>query len=172
MRHSSKYLCWISVWLLFGCAALAQAPRPEAGPAGELPEAPAAQPILPPQQIALIKPAIKRHTAPPHRFFDKTNLWLHAGAIVAETADLVTTHRAIEAGAVEANPLARPLVRRGLGGQVVSAYGLGEGALLLTSYIFHRTGHHRLERFVPVTAIAVEGLATASNVRTRNSLER
>ena len=183
MRRSSTYLRWLCVWLVLAFAALAQepvkapskldvTPAPEAGPAANLPDAPATKPALLPPQMALIEPAARPHATPPHRFFDKINLWLHAGAIMAETADLISTHRAIQAGAVEANPLARPLVRKGLAGQVASAYGMGEGALLLTSYIFHRTGHHRLERLVPVFAISVEGLATVSNIRTRDTLKR
>lgn len=179
MRRPSTYMRSVCVWLVLACAALAQAPaKTPAKPVvtstseADLPEAPAAQHALLPPQLTLIEPAARPRAAPPHRFFDKTNLWLHTGAIMAETADLISTHRAIQAGAVEANPLARPLVRKGLAGQIASAYGMGEGALLLTSYIFHRTGHHRLERLVPVFAIPVEGLATVSNIRTRDTLKR
>jgi len=108
--------------------------------------------------------------APPHRFFDKTNLQLHLGVIAAETGDLITTRRILQAGGREANPIARPLMQAGLGGQMVATYGLGEGGALLCSYFLHRTGHHRLERFVPITAMILEGLATASNIRTRNNM--
>jgi hypothetical protein len=66
--------------------------------------------------------------------------------------------------------MARPLMRAGLGGQIAATYGLGEGSALLSAYLLHRTGHHRLERFAPITAIVVESLATASNIRTRSGM--
>ena len=92
------------------------------------------------------------------------------GAVAAETADLVTTRRVLAAGGTENNPVFRPLIRQGLGGQMLVFYGFGEGGGLLTSYLLHRTGHHRLERVVPIATIVVEGLAGASNIRTRNNL--
>jgi hypothetical protein len=53
---------------------------------------------------------------------------------------------------------------------MLATYGLGEGTTLLSAYVLHRTGHHRLERFAPITAIVVESLATAGNIRTRRSM--
>lgn len=53
---------------------------------------------------------------------------------------------------------------------MLAIYGVGEGGSLLASYILHRTGHHRLERIVPILTFVVEGLAAGSNIRTRNNL--
>lgn len=175
MCRSSVVYC-LSFWLTFTCAALAQteprlvvasSPEPAVLPAAPTPMA---QPVVRPSQPALIKPAIKPRQKPSHAFFDRTNLRLHVGAVAAETADLITTREVLAAGGTENNPVFRPLIRRGVGGQVLVFYGFGEGGGLLTSYLLHRTGHHRLERMVPIATMVVEGLAGASNIRTRNGL--
>ena len=47
---------------------------------------------------------------------------------------------------------------------MVGSYVIGAGGTILASYLLHRTGHHRLERWVPIVTMAVESLATASNI--------
>jgi len=147
-------------------------PAPEA--AAALPEAPMPERTIGAGELSLIKPALIKPALalepPHHRFFDKTNLMLHLGVMAGETGDLISTRSILEAGGSEANPVARPLMRAGLGGQIAATYGLGEGSALLSAYLLHRTGHHRLERFAPITAIVVESLATASNIRTRSGM--
>jgi len=135
-------------------------------PVAALPEAPASELVIGLPEVPVIKPAIALPEAPSHRFFDRTNLWLHMSVVAGETSDLITTRRILQAGGREGNPLARPLMRAGLGGQMAATYGLGEGSSLLVAYLLHRTGHHKLERFAPITAFVLEGLATASNMRT------
>jgi hypothetical protein len=166
-----------SVLLVLSCAALGQTPinstasAPAPEPAIALPEAAtAASPAVLPE--AGVLQAIVLPEAPSHRFFDKTNLWLHLGAVAGETADLISTRRVLQLGGREADPLARPFVRAGAGGQIVGTYAIGEGAVLLASYLFHRTGHHRMERLVPISAFIIESLAAASNIRTEQRLHR
>jgi len=190
---------FFSLLLAFSCAALGQAPANfvAATPAAEtatappeaaavapavLPEAPIVKPAMTPPQAAtmmppailpeppVIKQAIALPEAPSHRFFDKTNLWLHMGAVAGETADLITTRRVIQLGGREGDPLAKPFVRAGIGGQMVGTYALGEGSSLLASYLLHRSGHHRLERFVPIAVSIIESLAAASNIRTEQHI--
>jgi hypothetical protein len=184
-------LCFSVLLLALACAIHLQAQEPAESPssqltsapaataadtstapeaAAELPEAPRPEHMIDGTQLPLIKPAAALREAPRHRFFDKTNLMLHLGVMAGETGDLISTRSIFEAGGKEANPIAKPLMQAGLGGQMMATYGLGEGTTLLGSYLLHRTGHHRLERFVPITAIIVESLATASNIRTRSSM--
>ncbi len=164
--------------MILSSAALAQGPAElaaaspvpsarSAEPVAGLPEAPAARPVI---EAAVIPTAIRVRQPSGHRFFDNTNLRLHLGVLAAETADLITTREVLRAGGTERNPLSRPLMRSGLGGQMAATYGLGEGTALLAAYLLHRTGHHRLERVVPIFLITIEGLATASNVRTSGNL--
>ncbi|HTC95883.1 MAG TPA: hypothetical protein VK699_20750 [Terriglobales bacterium] len=198
MRLKSVF-SFFSLLLVFSCAALGQAPAnliasaPAAGPAtglpdaavapaAVLPEAPIVEPTMALPEAAAVMPAavmpeppvvrqaIGLPEAPSHRFFDKTNLWLHLGAVSAETADLITTRRVIQLGGREGDPLARPFVRAGIGGQMVGTYVLGEGSSVLASYLLHRSGHHRLERFVPIAVSIVESLAAASNIRTEQRI--
>jgi hypothetical protein len=82
-----------------------------------------------------------------HNFWDRQNLSLvivHAGL---ETADFVLTHQAIASGGHELNPIARPFVNMGTGGQIAFFAG-GTLASLGVSYLLHKTHHHRLERMV------------------------
>src|SRR5690348_5545348 len=86
-----------------------------------------------------------------HRFLDKTNLVLHSWNVAAETYDAITTRRQIQGGRInELNPFGALFVNHGWGGQLAFSYGFGVGGPLLTSYMLHRTGHHKLERWVPV----------------------
>ena len=164
--------------IILSSAALAQGPGElaaaspvssahSAEPVAGLPEAPPVRPVV---EVAVTSTAIRLRQPSNHRFFDRTNLRLHLGVLAAETADLITTRQVLRAGGTEQNPLTRPLVRRGLGGQMAATYGLGEGTALLTAYVLHRTGHHRLERIVPIFLITIEGLAAGSNMRTRDNL--
>lgn len=99
---------------------------------------------------------------PEHRFFDKTNLALHSWNLAAETYDAITTRRALGGRPIhELNPFGALFVNRGWGGQAAFSYGFGVGGPLLTSYLLHRTGHHKLERWV--VAINALGSTTAGS---------
>jgi hypothetical protein len=105
-----------------------------------------------------------------HRFFDKTNIALHTLALSGIAADGIQTQRTISnwcSSDVYANsrtgcrawyepdPLVRPLVKYGWSGQLALT-GITAGSELFLSHQMHRTGHHRLERIVPI-AVAVAG---------------
>jgi hypothetical protein len=95
-----------------------------------------------------------------HRFFDRANLALHGWNVAAETYDAITTRsggRPIH----ELNPFGALFVNHGLAGQAVFSYGFGAGGPLLTSYLLHRTSHHKLERWVTaINAIGSTGAGT------------
>jgi hypothetical protein len=59
-------------------------------------------------------------------------------------ADAITTEIGLGLGVREMNPLARPLVSQGAGGQSVAS-GLSLGAALGLTYLLHRTQHHTAE---------------------------
>lgn len=99
---------------------------------------------------------------PAHHFFDKTNIALHGWNIAAETYDAVTTRRDLNGRPVnELNPFGALFVNHGWAGQAAFSYGFGVGGPLLTSYLLHRMGHHKLERWV--TAINALGSTTAGS---------
>jgi hypothetical protein len=88
-----------------------------------------------------------------HRFWDrgnKTLFLIHAGL---ETADFVATHHNISHGGRELNPMGKALCESGTAGQVVFFAGRTAG-VLGTSYLLHKTGHHKLERVFLIVANA------------------
>jgi hypothetical protein len=110
-----------------------------------------------------------------HKFFDKTNIALFAAhaattawdAYVTEhgtTPHFVTTRGCVQVRSIvpnackftygdsEGNPLARPLVNRGIPG-VVTYFSLEVACNVAGAYLLHRTGHHKLERALSVVDI-------------------
>lgn len=99
---------------------------------------------------------LTRPEAPSHKFFDRQNKVAFAslGALVA--TDAVMTQRLINSGvAHEANPLWRPLVKQGWPGEM-AASALGYSAALGVAYTFHKTGHHKMERWANWVTVAIE----------------
>ncbi len=102
-----------------------------------------------------------------HRFWDKTNIFLTLFSMAGQSVDAITTQHLLARKAKESNPLAEPFVSHGWAGQI-SAAGLLNAAELLTRYGLHRTGHHRVERAVPLTlgfGSALEGGLNAADYR-------
>jgi len=94
--------------------------------------------------------------APSHRFFDRQNSTAFAtlGGLIA--VDAVATQRLTNSGvAREANPLWHPLVKQGWQGEM-AASALGYSAALGVAYTFHKTGHHKIERWANWLAVAME----------------
>ncbi len=102
--------------------------------------------------------------APSHKFFDRQNKIAFAslGALVA--ADAVVTQRLTNSGvAQESNPLWRPLVKQGWPGEM-AASALGYSAALGVAYTFHKTGHHKMERWANWITVAIEAGNVAHNL--------
>ena len=98
-----------------------------------------------------------------HKFFDRQNTtaFVALGGLVA--ADAVTTQRVINSGvAHEANPLWRPMVQQGWPGEM-AASALGYSATLGVVYTFHKTGHHKMERWANWMSVAIEAGNVAHN---------
>jgi hypothetical protein len=55
------------------------------------------------------------------------------------------------------------MVRQGWLGQT-AASGLGFGSAVGVAYAFHKTGHHKLERWANWLAVSIEGANDARNV--------
>jgi hypothetical protein len=102
--------------------------------------------------------------APSHPFLQRANeirLGILAGLIAA---DGITTQHILNVDhGSELNPIVRPLVTKGAPGQA-AASALGYAFSVGSSYMFHRTGHHRLERLMLHTSIAIEAECVTSNL--------
>jgi len=99
-------------------------------------------------------------TAPePHRFWDRQNDWLFAGVGASRVLDFTST----------LNTRRRGLNEGLLTNRIVDNHPLflgieagAAGASIGLSYWFHRTGHHRLERWVSIVHM---GIATGGALR-------
>ena len=122
-----------------------------------------AAPIAPSSAFIESAQQKKLPEAPSHSFLDRENVALHAANLALITGDMISTRLIVDGGGREQNPIARPFVNSGIGGQMAASYALGFGGTLLGSYWLHRSGHHRLERILPISVMAIEAYATASN---------
>ncbi len=106
-----------------------------------------------------------------HSFFDQTNLKLQGVNAVSETLALLAIQSHDDGGGMARcanppctgalaargrtlDPFEKHFESYGYGWGSVYRYGGGVGLNLFVAYMFHATGHHKLERWVPVVAIA------------------
>jgi hypothetical protein len=150
----------LSALLIFVCAVsgaaeqIAMAPgssivAPESGPAagGAISSLPAVE----------TEPA---PAAPVHAFWDRTNLWLFTGVAFTRGMDYAST-RNMQARGRKEILLAPEVVNNS------AAFASLEAAGTLTSigisYVFHRTGHHTLERWMSIGHISVASFGVVRN---------
>ena len=86
-----------------------------------------------------------------HNFWDVTNKALFISHAALEAVDFGITHHNLSRGGKEMDPEAKALCESGTPGQLVFFGGRMVGVIGIT-YLFHRTGHHKLERLFPVYA--------------------
>ena len=94
-----------------------------------------------------------------HRFWDKKNDWLFAGVGAARTFDYFSTLNLRRRGDNEIL-LTNEVVDNHVAFAAIEA--AGTGVSIGASYLFHRYGHHKLERW---TSMVHFGLATTGAVR-------
>jgi hypothetical protein len=109
---------------------------------------------------AAVSPLVTPPSSAPERrrFFDRWNIALFTGSAAIASADFaVTRSNLLTSGGKELNPVVRMFGRSTAGlalnfaGEAASTVGL--------SYLFHRTGHLKLERAVPMVNIGASGAA-------------
>jgi hypothetical protein len=120
----------------------------------------------------LVPAAFASSPQAPHRFLDNTNALLSGIEAAALIGDAVSTRWGLDRypGVTrEANPVARPFVEAGWPGQIVGGV-LFVGLELWGRHTLHESGHHRLERLLPIGLAAMEGAVVLHNVRGIRSL--
>jgi len=130
--------CLLLTLLLTGCAGLLA--QENAGPS-----------VREPTAQTETQPSVQSKTHP-HKFWDKENICLFAGVGGARLLDYASTRYLRDQGDYEwllSNSLVdnRPLF--------VGIELAGTAASVGVSYLFHRTGHHTLERWVSIIHIGV-----------------
>ncbi len=100
-----------------------------------------------------------------HSFWDHENLALFATVGAMSAADFAVTRTILQNGGKELNPVTR-LFSGSTAGLAVNFAG-ETAAIIGLSYCFHKTGHHRLERLVPMVNIGASSVAVAYDLSHR-----
>jgi hypothetical protein len=95
-----------------------------------------------------------------HRFFDRKNVLLFSGVAVFRGLDYAST-RNMQARGREEILLPDDVVNNSAAFVAVEAGGAL--ASMGISYLFHRTGHHKMERWLSIGHIGVTGFGVARN---------
>jgi hypothetical protein len=98
--------------------------------------------------------------APEHHFWDRTNILLFSGVAAFRGLDYAST-RNFQARGRKEILLPQDVVDDSAAFASVEA--AATAASVGISYIFHRTGHHTLERWVSITHIGVTGFGAVRN---------
>jgi hypothetical protein len=95
-----------------------------------------------------------------HRVWDKQNAWLFAGVGASRALDFASTRNARRRGLNEAL-LNNEIVDNKPAFAAIEA--AGTAASIGISYLFHRTNHHKLERWTSIVHIGVSTFGAARN---------
>lgn len=149
-------------FILAGVFAAAAQEQPGEGRAPNTPSAP--QPIgsaTPADQKKTAEAATASNPFAPneHRFWDRENDWLFAGVAAGRALDYASTLNLRRRGINEAFLTNSIVDNHPLFAGIEAA---ATGASIGVSYIFHRTGHHRLERW---TSAIHAGVAVGGAIR-------
>jgi len=121
--------------------------------------APRPAPVAPVPGTA-VQPSPTPPEAPqPHRFWDGKNRVLFSATAALSAADFGVTRMNLANGGRELNPIVRPLA--GNPATLAMNFVVETCGVVAVSYLFHRSGHHRLERLTPVTNIATSAFAVS-----------
>jgi len=99
-------------------------------------------------------------SGPSHRFWDKENILLFSGVGVFRALDYTSTKNMLARGREEIL-IPDDVVNSPAGFPALEAAGAATSVGI--SYIMHRTGHHKLERWVSIVHIGVTGFGAARN---------
>ena len=129
---------------------------------GPLPDAP--------MPVAAIEHAsgfvsLPRPVASEHKFWDRENKALFFTAAALNGADFAITRSNLQSGGRELNPVVR-IFGRSTPGLAVNFVGETAGVVSV-SYFFHKTGHHKLERWVSVINISSSAAAVSYDLAHR-----
>jgi hypothetical protein len=94
-----------------------------------------------------------------HKFWDKENTALFATVAGFSAADFAVTRDNLSHGGRELNPLTRPFT--GSTAALAANFAGETAGVIGISYMFHKTGHHKLERLTPMVNFAASAFAVS-----------
>ncbi|MBZ5687146.1 MAG: hypothetical protein LAP86_19160 [Acidobacteriia bacterium] len=100
-----------------------------------------------------------------HTFWDRENKVLFFAAAALNGADFAITRSNLQGGGRELNPVVR-IFGRSTAGLAVNFAGETAGVVAV-SYLFHKTGHHKLERWVSLINISSSAAAVSFDLAHR-----
>ena len=115
-------------------------------------------PTAPQQQTATAE--VQTPKPVPHAFWDRTNILLFSGIAVFRGLDYASTRNFQARGRTEIL-LAQDVVNNSAAFAAVEAAGTATSVGI--SYIFHRTGHHKMERWLSIAHISVTAFGVGWN---------
>ncbi len=130
----------------------------ESKDAPKLADAPSAASAASPEP-AVIPPAAKQLPAT-HRFWDRENVMLFSGVAVFRALDFASTKNFLARGRTEVL-IPDDIVYNNAGFASLEAAATATSVGI--SYIFHRTDHHKLERWVSIVHLSVTAFGDAHN---------
>ena len=118
----------------------------------DAPSAPSAPPVAAPQAV--------ENSVSVHRFWDRENALLFSGVAVFRALDFASTKNFLARGRTEVL-IPDDIVNNNAGFAALEA--AATGASIGISYIFHRTGHHKMERWTSIVHMSVTAFGDAHN---------
>jgi hypothetical protein len=107
-----------------------------------------------------VQPVPTTPQPPQHRFWDRTNILLFSGVAVFRGLDYASTRNFQARGRGEIL-IPDDVVNNSAGFAGLEAAGAATSVGI--SYVFHRTGHHKMERWMSITHISVTGFGVVWN---------
>lgn len=145
-RHlRNLLLLGIIFYLLCCCSSLSVAQGPSS---------PESKSLIEPRSFVAVA---RQDTFASHRFWDKRNLALFSATAALSGADFVVTRENLQSGGRELNPITR-IVGKSTPGLAIN-FGAQTASVIAISYLFHKTGHHKLERITSYVNICGSGSA-------------
>lgn len=130
----------------------------------------AVEPVFPAKPAVMAPMAIAPVIVPSnieaqHRFWDRENRVLFATGGAFAAADFWVTHANLARGGKELNPVTR--VFSGSTPGLAANFALETGSVVAIGYIFHKTGHHKLERITSFVNIGASASAVSYSLAHR-----
>jgi len=94
-----------------------------------------------------------------HHFWDRQNRTLFAVNAALAGADFFTTRRNLDHNGTELNPVTR--VFSGSTPGLAANFVMEAGGVIGVSYLFHKTGHHKLERMTSYVNLGASAFAVS-----------
>jgi hypothetical protein len=104
--------------------------------------------------------ALPSAPAQEHHFWDRTNILLFSGVAASRALDYTSTQHFLARGQNEVL-IPDDVVNNSAGFAALEAAGAATSVGI--SYIFHRTGHHKMERWMSIGHISVTGVGVVWN---------